>query len=143
MSRFILYCFCGWVFSSCSSSESKTNDDSISGVYVREYSSEILNQLSGNKVGMRTIRDTIFIEPAEDGFRIKNVKWRMNDYDEEGWQDMRHGESGPLPSFNPTFDEGSKTLNSKSAGFVPPLNLKEQGKLSFGEKSAIAYTKVQ
>jgi hypothetical protein len=98
MLRLILVlCVCGWFFTSCSSSESKSKEATVAGVYVREYSHEILNQLSGNKVGMRTIRDTLYIRETDTGYRVVNAKWRMNDYDEDGWQNMEHGESGPLP----------------------------------------------
>jgi len=136
-----------WIFVVASSAWSCGNvesasDDSIAGVYVREYSREILNQLSGNKVGMRTIRDTIYISAADEGYKVENAKWRMNDYDNEGWRDMKHGESGPLPSFNASYNKESRTLTPESAGAVPDLVIREDGKLSVGNKSEIAYTKI-
>lgn len=141
MCRLILFlCVCGWVFTSCSPGESKTND-SVAGVYVREYSQEILHQLSGKKVGMTTYRDTIKITESNDGYHVVNRKWRMNDYDQDGWQDMKHGENRPLPEFDASYDEGAKTLNPKMSGLVPSLYF-EQGKLSVGPKSKITYEKI-
>jgi hypothetical protein len=138
----LVLCVCGWMLTSCSSGESKTgNDDKVAGVYVREYSKEILNQMSGNKVGMTTFRDTIRIKKSDDGYHVVNTKWRMNDYDQDGWQDMKHGESRPLPEFDASYDEGAKALNPKVSGIVPALYI-EQGQLSVGPKSKIAYTKI-
>lgn len=125
---------------SCGNTESSSGDDSIAGTYVREYSREILNQLSGNKVGMRVIRDTLYITSTQDGYKVENAKWSMNDYDNGGWQDMNHSESKPLPSFTATYDSESRTLNGESA--APDLVLSEDGKLSVGGKSDIAYAKV-
>ena len=125
----------------CGNSESANEKDSIAGTYVREYSREILNQLSGNKVGMRTVRDTLYISSAGDGYKVANSKWSMNDYDNDGWQNMKHGESGPLPTFNASYDRGSRTLSSEGNA-APPLVLAEDGKLSVGKKSEIAYVKI-
>ena len=125
----------------CGNSESANENDSIAGTYVREYSREILNQLSGNKVGMRTVRDTLYITAAGDEYKIENSKWSMNDYDNEGWQNMKHGESGPLPIFNASYDKNSRTLSS-DGNQAPPLVIAEDGKLSVGNKSEIAYVKV-
>ena len=116
-----------------------SSDDSIAGTYVREYSREILNQLSGNRMGMRTVRDTLYITSSGEKYKVENAKWSMNDYDNEGWQNMEHGESGPLPSFTADYDENSRTLNSASA---PDLVIFEEGNLSVGGKSEITYAKI-
>jgi hypothetical protein len=126
----------------CGNTESASEKDAIAGTYVREYSREILNQLSGNKVGMRTVRDTLYISSAGDKYKVQNTKWSMNEYDNDGWQNMKHGESGPLPSFQATFDEEANTLKSESPGMVPDLVIGSDGKLSVGKKSEIAYTKI-
>ena len=124
----------------CGNSENaNSRDESIAGTYVREYSREILNQLSGNKIGMRTVRDTLYITSAGEKFKVENAKWSMNDYDQDGWQNMEHGEGGPLPTFNAKYDEASRTLNSGSA---PDLVISRDGKLSVGGKSEIAYAKI-
>lgn len=141
MLRLILVvCAYGWLVTSCSSSESKSNEDTVAGIYVREYSREILNQLSGNKVGMRTIRDTIYIREGSTGYKIANSKWRMNDYDEDGWQNMEHGEEGPWPSFEATYDADNKRLNGSTAGL--PSLVVDGNTISVGGKSDIVFTKV-
>lgn len=139
MMRVVCLIVGGCICYGCGTKESANKDD-ISGTYVREYSREILNQLSGNKMGMRTVRDTIFISSKGDGYQVKNVKWSMNDYDDDGWQDMKHSESKPLPPFTATYDAESRTLNSESA--APDLILADDGKLSVGGKSDIAYAKI-
>lgn len=125
----------------CGTAESST-DDSIAGTYVREYSREILNQLSGNKVGMRTVRDTLYVSSSGDGYRIVNARWRMNDYDSEGWQNMEHGEGGPWPSFDASYDENSKSLNAKATADMPSLFV-EENRISVGGKSDIVFNKVE
>ena len=100
-----------------------------------------IHQLSGNKVGMRTVRDTLYITAAADGYKIQNAKWSMNDYDTDGWQNMKHGESGPLPSFEAIYDEQSRTLTS-NGNEAPALTIAEDGKISIGKKSDIAYMRV-
>lgn len=137
----VFIAICSSVFTSCSTGESKS-EYSISGVYVREYSKEILHQLNGSKVGITTFRDTIRIsESGEGSYHVVNTKWRMNDYDQDGWRDMKHGENRPLPEFDASYDESSKRLNPKTSGIVPPLHV-DQGQLSVGEKSKIPYVKI-
>ncbi len=141
MCRFIFLCVCGWVFTSCSTGERKSGDDAIAGIYVREYSTEILNQLSGEKVGMRTFRDTIRITSEQEAYRVENTKWQMNDYDQEGWRNMKHGETKPLPTFEARYDEASNSLTSDNPQLIPPLRL-DDGKLFVGETGKTAYLKV-
>jgi hypothetical protein len=141
MLKLILVVFaCVWLLTSCSSGESKSNEDTVTGIYVREYSREILNQLSGNKVGMRTIRDTLYIREADTGYRIANSKWRINDYDEDGWQNMEHGEEGSWPSFEATYDAHNKRLTGSAAG--SPSLVVDGNTISVGGKSDIVFTKV-
>lgn len=113
----------------------------VAGTYVREYSREILNQLSGEKVGMRTVRDTLYITSTGDGYKVANAKWRMNDYDNDGWKNMEHGENGPWPVFQAKYDESAKSLTADPAGAVPSLVF-ENNTISVGDKSDIKYHKV-
>jgi hypothetical protein len=141
MMKRVILCLVGLsVCYGCGNAESASEKDAIAGTYVREYSREILNQTSGSKLGMRTVRDTLYISSQGEGYQVKNVKWSMNDYDNDGWRDMKHSESKPLPLFNATYDSKSRTLNGESA--APDLVLSEDGKLSVGGKSDIAYAKV-
>lgn len=119
--------------------ETESKADSISGTYVREFSREILNQVSGSKIGIRTVRDTLYLTANGDGYTVKNSKWSMNDYDDEGWRNLEHGEGGPMPSYSAKYDESSRTLNSESA---PDLVIAGNGRLSIGGKSDILYSKI-
>jgi hypothetical protein len=140
MKRVAWFLFGVSVCYACGNAERVSESDLIAGTYVREYSREILNQLSGNKLGMRTVRDTLYIIAIDGGYKVNNAKWSMNEYDNEGWQNMEHGESGPLPSFNATYDEQSRTLNPKG-NEAPALTITEDGKISIGKKSEIAYVR--
>ena len=97
--------------------------------------------MNGSKVGTTTFRDTIRIIQSEKGYHVVNTKWRMNDYDQDGWQDMKHGENRPLPEFDASYDESAKALNPKNSGIVPSLHINE-GELSVGPASKITYTKI-
>jgi hypothetical protein len=126
----------------CGTAESGSENDLIAGTYVREYSTEILNQLSGRKMGMRTIRDTLFVSEAADGYKISNSKWRMNDYDNDGWRNMEHAESGPLPSFEATYNKSESTLNARVTGIAPELFIDRDGKILVGKKAKVPFTRV-
>lgn len=140
MKRLALFLLGTSICCACETAETST-DDSIAGIYVREYSREILNQLSGNKVGVRTVRDTLYISPSGNGYKIVNARWRMNDYDNDGWQNMEHAEGGPWPSFDATYDSNSKSLNAETTGGAPSL-LVDDRRISVGGKSDVVYSKV-
>ena len=91
---------------------------------------------------MRTIRDTIFIRSADVKYEVSNHKWGNNDYDMEGWKNMKHSEDRPLPVHEATFDPADNTLNSGSAAPPMYLDLKE-GRLYKSEKRVAPYYKVQ
>lgn len=109
ISRLLFIVTVGCSFSSCTSKEKKMNDE-ISGTYVKEYSFVVTNPESGNEIGVRTIRDTIFIDLAENGYKVSNRKWKLNEYDKEGWQNMEHDEDRSIPTFTAKFDSEKKAL---------------------------------
>jgi hypothetical protein len=94
----------------------KEKPDEVSGVYVHEYSFEIVNPESGAKIGLRTVRDSIFIKAIEVGYEVANKKWRKNDYDLEGWQNMEHSDDRPMPLFRASFDLNK--LSNSDLSFV-------------------------
>ena len=83
----------------CGTKEHSKSADEISGTYVREHSFKVVNPETGAEIGMRMIRDTIFIEPIENGYEVSNRKWRLNDYDKDGWQSMEHSDDRPIFTF--------------------------------------------
>lgn len=129
----------------CNSSEkSRPSDSDASGVYAREYSSEVTHPETGNKLGMRTIRDSIFVQAVDGGYEISNHKWRLNDYDQEGWVSMEHADDRPLPNFIAKYDDHTKALIAKSENVSQGLFLDaENGKLFKNESRDAAYLRVQ
>ncbi len=63
----------GFTILSCGKGRDSTSTDEICGAYVREYSFNVVNQETGDVAGMRTIRDTIFIRPIDNGYEVSNL----------------------------------------------------------------------
>src|SRR5688572_2441134 len=127
--RMILIGAGGLLIVSCNSGErSRLGENNASGVYVREYAIEISNPNTGEKLGMRQIRDSIFLKQREEGYEVSNRKWRMNDYDQEGWVSMAHADDRPMPTFLASYDETSHSLNPKGGNVSQALFI-ENGKL--------------
>ena len=106
----------GFAIISCGSKEKNSNvSDQISGAYAREYSVKVTNLESGKEIGMRTIRDTIVVQLSDEGYKVSNRKWSVNDFDNEGWQDMEHSEERPLAIFYGKFNSETMSLVSDSA----------------------------
>jgi hypothetical protein len=102
----------------CITTEKKSADQ-ISGTYAREYSFKVNNPESRDEIGMRTIRDTIFVRVVQEGFEVSNSKWQKNDYDTEGWRSMIHSEDRPMPTYLATYADGR--LNPQQPGLAPIL----------------------
>jgi hypothetical protein len=109
----------GLAISSCSNGRD-SDSNGINGAYAREYSFKVVNPETGSEIGMRTIRDTIFIRPVESGYEVSNSKWSLNDYDKDGWQSMEHDEDYSMPTFQATFNSVDGSLES---GSMPHLFL--------------------
>ena len=137
-----------WIFAgavvmvSCGMNGDKVGSTSVaSGIYVREYAVEINNPETGKKIGMRQVRDSIFVEHGENGYQVSNRKWRMNDYDQEGWVSMSHAEDRPLPTFFASYDDKSGALRPDNSGFMQPIFI-EKGRLFKDRDKAKAYQKI-
>ena len=140
----ILICAVGLASVSCNSNEKFETNEKASGIYVREYSHEVTNLNSGNRIGYRKVRDTIFIEKTDKAYLVTNRKWRLNDYDNEGWVSMEHSEEKPLPTFKATYDEVSSSLIADNDLISYPLFLdKEEGKLFRGKSRDVEYMKIK
>lgn len=138
---FVVVGSCG-ILSCTTSADSGRSDADVSGVYVREYAYEISNPETGKKLGMRRVRDSIFIERSDNGYQVSNRRWRMNDYDQEGWVNMAHSENRPLPTFFASYDEELKALAPE--GFNPIQQiLIDEGRLFKDRDKEIAYQKVE
>ena len=95
ITRFSFFVTVGLIAISCGSKERDTQTYNISGVYVREYSFKVIHPERGDTIGVRTIRDTIFIGQKNQYYEVSNRKWRLNDYDKEGWKSMEHDDDRP------------------------------------------------
>ena len=130
----------GFAIISCGTNHD-TSKDEISGTYVREYSFKVENLQSGAEVGMRIVRDTIFIRTIGQIYEISNHKWRLNDYDNEGWKSMEHDDDRPISTYKASFNLADSTLNSET---TQPLYLDFKNKLIYkGKQSNVAYERVE
>ena len=112
----------GFMIISCNSKQATSDaSDRVAGAYVREYSFMVTNPQSGKEIGIRTIKDTIFVQLVQEGYKISNRKWRLNDYDKEGWQNMEHAEDRPLPTYVANFVSDNNSLQSKPPGLLLSL----------------------
>jgi hypothetical protein len=137
--RSIAIVIVGFGIASCNSKEQRTEyHEKISGVYVREHSFNVLNNESGQEVGVRTVRDSIFIKRFEDMFEISNHKWVNNDYDQEGWRNMEHSDDRPKPSYFAAYDSKDRELKTENQ---PALHIDLQNQIVFWRKES-KYKKV-
>jgi hypothetical protein len=144
--KFVLICAGSWMLVSCDpKNSSESSGTAAAGIYVREYVTEITNQNTGDKIGTRKVRDTIIIERIEDDeFKITNRKWRMNDYDQDGWVSMEHADDRPLPTFLASYDETSSELLPKGETISHSIFLdQENGKIFKNKSRDIEYVKVE
>lgn len=139
--RLVVIVAVGIVVFACGSKDHSRSNDKISGTYVREYSFKVVNPETGNEIGFRTIRDTIFVNPKQDGYEVSNKKWRLNDYDKEGWQSMEHAEDRSMPTYIAAFAPSNSSLNAEHA---LPLYLDLiGGNLYQGKKGDAPFRRVQ
>lgn len=129
---------------SCSMSvESERPGTEASGTFVREYAVEISNPETGKKIGMRQIRDSIFIETSDSGYKVSNHKWRMNDYDQEGWVSMAHADDRPLPTFFASYDQNTNSLKPQGQEVPNSIYLdQENGKLFKDQSKKNGYSRI-
>lgn len=126
---------------SCSTKE--VSPEQIQGRYVREVDFEVPHPFNGKMLGMGKIRDTIFIAPKKVGYEISNNKWRKNDYDTLGWQNLEHEENHPMPTSRATFDPTDSTLNLELSGLFLSLKLDlANNRLRKGKSERNVYMKV-
>jgi len=142
--KMTLICAGSLVIVSCNSSEkSASSQNDAFGVYVRNYAVEITNPETGDKIGMRQIRDSIFVDQADNGFKVVNRKWRSNDYDQEGWVSMEHSDDRPMPTFMASYDETSASLISPENVSGPMFIDHRNGKLFRDKSKDVEYLKTQ
>lgn len=105
--NFMLFVLVGFFIISCGT------EDKIPGTYVRNYSFQVFHLETGTYVGTRTIADTILIQKDDEGYLLTNIKWQINDFDNEGWRNMRHMEDRPMPTHLVSFNKKTRALESE------------------------------
>ncbi len=128
----VVFVTVGILVFACGKKVNPALQDEISGAYVREYSFKVVNPETGAEIGMRSIRDTIFIRPLEEKYEVSNNKWRLNDYDKEGWQSMEHAEDRSISTFQAIFNSIDRSLDSES---MPHLFLDLEKEQLYKDKS--------
>jgi hypothetical protein len=116
---FILISLCFFILFSCENKTSSNTKSDITGAYFRDYSFEVKNMSTDQVVGIQNVRDTIFIKEKENGYEVSNAKYRMNDYDQNGWISI--GGTEKLPTFQATFDQTDNSLLPVQNQFVSPI----------------------
>lgn len=140
----ILVVAVGFVIFSCGSSRDSGKSNDISGAYVRQYSIKVVNTETGGEIGMRTVRDTILIQPVDDGYEVSNRKWKLDDFDKEGWKNMEHSEDRPFPNYQSIFENGDSSLNPIQPGQGISLHIDPSMKTVYkGMDRKGVYEKVQ
>lgn len=140
ITRFSFFVTVGLFAISCGSKKRDTQTDNISGVYVREYSFKVIHPERGDTIGVRTIRDTIFIGQRNQYYEVSNRKWKLNEYDKEGWKSMEHDDDRPTPIYKATFNNTDKTLVSEEG---ESILLGLSGQLYRGMKRDKPYKKIK
>lgn len=132
------------VIFSCGSGRDSGRNNDVSGAYARQYSFKIVNTETGGEIGMRTVRDTIFIQPVNEGYEVSNRKWKLNDFDKEGWQNMEHSEDRPFPTYQSIFNNDDSLLNPIQPGQGTSLHVNPSSKTVYkGKDRNSVYRKVQ
>jgi hypothetical protein len=125
---------------SCTTKKDQSSNEP-SGTYTREFAFEVVHPETGIKIGTRTIRDTIFIKGTHETYEVSNRKWMRNDYDAEGWRNMKHTEDRPMQTFIATLDVTNRVLYAES---IPLIYLDmERGMIFKGNAHQAAYQKVR
>jgi hypothetical protein len=138
MRKYILFAsLCTLILSSCEnnstvSNENKNINKDIKGAYVRAYSYEVKNMSTDQVVGIRSVRDTIFIREKENGFEVSNSKHRMNNYDQDGWIEITGTES--MPTFQATYDQLDNSLVPVQNPFVAPVYFDSDNDVMYKDK---------
>ena len=119
-------------------------DAVITGFTVSVLTTVLSHPFTDTKLGMGRIRDTIFIAPKQDGFEVSNNKWRLDEYNDHGWQDLEHKENHPMPTYKVTFDPTDSSLNPVVSGFFLSFRLDLIGqRLQKGKNKHNVYSKVK
>jgi hypothetical protein len=140
-SRTLILVVCLSGIACASGGEDSADSDYVAGAYVHAYTADVIDPETGEVMGTRTVRDTIFIKAVGDSYEIANRKWLMNDYDNEGWVTEMSDADKATPTYITKYDAAKKKLIPTQANKFPPFYLGDD-KIYWGEEKALEYTKV-
>ena len=141
-SRTLILIVCLSCIACASGGEDSADSEYVAGAYVHTYSADVIDPETGEVMGIRTVRDTIFRKAAGDTYEISNSKWLMNDYDNEGWVTEMSDADKPTPTYITKYDTAKqKLIPTPQTNKFPPLYLGDE-KIYWGEEKALEYTKV-
>ena len=98
----------------CSCQRKDPAQQQIAGIYAREISFEVTHPETSKRIGRSSVRDTLYIQERAPGFEVRQTKWRLNDFDRQGWRDQRHADNRPAPAYEATFDPADRCLRPAS-----------------------------
>jgi hypothetical protein len=126
----------------CTSKETRyPRPDEVTGTYINTYSVDVVDAETGDIMGKRTVRDTIFIRREGDEYEVSNRKWLQNDYDGNGWVDVMQGEIEPMKTYKAKYNSTTGLLAPLEENSRPPLFLEDE-KIYWGKVRALEYDKV-
>jgi hypothetical protein len=109
------------LWSSCTQEQPSGTTDALAGSYAREFTYPVNHPETGRLLGTSTIRDTIVIRSQGSGYEVSQTKWRLNDYDPEGWQNQQHAQDRPLPAYQASFRAADNQIYPVREGNGPLL----------------------
>lgn len=117
--------------------------EAVAGTYVHTYTADVLEVETGEVMGIRTVRDTIFIKKAGKKFEVSNRKWMDNDYDNVDWVQPESKADQAMPTYLAEYDSttGKLVPDPKQEKSVP-LYVTEDG-LYWGEQKALEYERIE
>lgn len=130
----------------CVVSSESVPAERIIGIYTLESSFFVPESKRpiGDILRAAKVRDTIYITAKQSGFEVTNKKWRLNNYDMEGWQKLRPGSTGgAMYTYHATFDPTDSSLVADLPGMMPTLYLDIPGEeLYKGRDRTKGYTRI-
>ena len=114
----------------------------VTGTYVHSYTADVMEIETGEVMGIRTVRDTIFIKKSGKKFEVSNRKWMDNDYDNVGWMLPDSKADQAMPTYLVEYDSLQRKLipDPKEKKRVPLYV--DGDRLYWGEAKALEYDRV-
>ena len=119
-----------------------THSDNVTGAFLHTYSAEVIDPATGEVMGTRTVRDTIFIVDSGDKFEVSNRKWFDNDYDDEGWKAPQSEADKAMPTFLATYDTTQKKLVPTEKNKKHTTLYIGEDRIYWGDEKALEYERI-